>query len=114
MMKLDEEAKQLAELALRNEFYREYSALVNKFMEVGEGLDDLEEQLQTMSNVYSRDLDAESDLSLNNYMQDGCKGDSGYDQITDALESGYREIYVCGKCYFELRGDEYWYVGDDE
>ncbi len=112
-MKLDEETLSLAELALRNEFYREYSALVNKFMEVGEGLDDLEDQLQTMSNVYSRDLDAESDLSLNNYMQDGRKGDSGYDHITDALESGYREIYVCSKRYFELRGGEYWYVGDN-
>ena len=111
-MKLDEEAKQLAELALTNEFYREYSALVNKFMEVGEGLDNLEEHLQTMSNVYSRDLDAESDLNLNNYMQDGHKGDSSYDRITDALESGYREIYVCGELYFELRDGEYYYVGD--
>lgn len=111
-MKLDEETNQLAELALASEFYREYSALVNKFMEVGEGVDDLEERLQTMSNVYSRDLDAESELHLNNYMQDGRKGNSGYDRISDALESGYREIYVCGKRYFELRGEDYFYVGD--
>ena len=111
-MKLDEETLSLAKLALADEFYREYSALVNKFMEVGEGVDDLEERLQTMSNVYSRDLDAESDIMLNNYMTDGLKGDSGYDRITDALESGYRDVYVCGKRYFELRGGEYFYIGE--
>lgn len=108
---MDEELKGLAALALRNEFYGEFSALCNKYLKAGEGLSDtFDYQLQDLCSLFGRDDKAKFEpldiLTLRGTQDYDC------DTLADALESYDPEVYVNDKMYFELRDGEYYWVGD--
>jgi len=59
---MDDELKELAKLVLRNEFYMEFSAIVNGYLCALEAIEDNgdwhhEEQLQELTSVFGRDSD---------------------------------------------------------
>lgn len=113
---MDEELKQLAALALRNAFWRDFSALVNAYVKAGEGLDlgQLEEQLGELTSVYGRDFKAQGDLAPSIWTQNGPGRfmTTGHDTILEALAFDRAlEVHVCGKQVFERQNGEWYYVG---
>lgn len=112
---MDNELKELAGLALRNAFWHDFSALVNKYLAAANGLDAAlqEAQIGEMTSVYGRDTDAEGDISLNIWTQDFEFVTTGHETIVEALEhEPATKIYLCGKQVFERRGGE-WYFNEE-
>lgn len=112
---MDEEIRQLAIVALKNNFYNDFSALVNLYIDVAKGLaqdeDDFEMQLGDMTSVYGRDDDANmTDIYVNIYVLYGSKNHSiGYETLAEALnDKKATEIFLDGKRIF-IRKDNEWY-----
>ncbi len=113
---MDEETRQLATLALRNAFWTDFSALVNKYVEASDGLCDLalqEAQMCELTSVYGRDTTADSDASINIWVKINAYGTCGCSSLKEALEIDEAvEIHLQGTKIFERRDDEWHYVGD--
>lgn len=114
---MDNELKELAALALRNAFWHDFSALVNKYLEAAKGLDtDLQEmQMGEMTSIYGRDTDAEGDENLNIWTQNGESkfATTGHETILEALEhTPATEVHLRGKKVFERRDGEWYFTGD--
>lgn len=110
---MDEELKQLAALALRNAFWHDFSALANKYLEAAKGLDTDAQELQMgeMTSIYGRDTEAEGDVSLNIWTQNGESkfATTRHETILEAIEhEPATEVHLCGKKVFEKRDGE-WY-----
>ncbi len=122
--KLDKETRQLAILALRNAFYEDFSSLVNGYLNSAKGLDDdelMEEYLQEMANVYSRNEEADyQDLAPSIYVEKGENffggmATCGCTTLLESLESKEAQtVVVQGTTIFirsgELRNGEWYYV----
>lgn len=109
---MDEELKQLAALALRNAFWRDFNALCNVYLEASEGLDEDQEILMgDLTSIYGRDDDSGSgDLVINIYTQ--CGGFTrGHVSLVEALgQEDATSVYLQGHKVFERRGDEWYFV----
>ncbi len=107
---MDNEVKALAALALRNAFYRDFSALVNKYLEASAGLiNDQEGQLSELASVYGRDDEALDDEAVNIRTSRNKGVVKRYFTMLDALMDGRAaEISLQGKQIFERRNGE-WY-----
>lgn len=121
---MDEELRALAELALRNAFYRDFSDLVNLYLEVGTGLDvgRLESQFSDTANVYSRDTSRAGPLvrevtarilgedEAGTFIQDRL-----YESLVSALQDEATiEVWLHDVKAFERREGEWHYVEDEE
>lgn len=112
---MDEELKQLAALALRNAFWRDFSGLVNKYLEASEGLDIDKQELMMgdLTSVYGRDTTKPFDGFQGIYSTGPTYRDCEHDSIVGALE--YAEahaVFVQGLKVFERRDGEWHFVGD--
>lgn len=111
MTTIDPEVVDLALLALKNAFYKDFSKLVHSYAEAANGLnvDRLMRQLQDGLSVYS--------IASVDYNILSIKASSahlfGHSRLIHALEDKlFKEIYLEGKKVFERRNDEWYYVGD--
>lgn len=112
---MDEELKQLAALALRNAFWKDFSGLVNKYLEASWGLDTAqqEQMMGEMTSVYGRDYAEPFDGFVNIYSTGPTYRDCGHDSLVEALEySKAHEVYLQGRKVFERRQGEWCFVGD--
>jgi len=113
---MNDELKQLAALALRNAFWKDFSALVNKYLDAAKGLDTNTQEMQMgeMTSIYGRDTEAEGDVFLNIWTQNGESkfATTGHERLLEALEhEPATEVHLRGKKVFELRDGE-WYFTD--
>ena len=100
---MDQELKDLGALALRNAFYRDFSALVNLYMEAAKGLDveHFETQLAETANVFSRDPHAESDEPLPLWSTDTEGHDDDHRSMLKTLQRrNVAVIYLQGRTVF--------------
>ncbi len=114
---MNKELKELAVLALRNAFWHDFSALVNKYVEVASGLDTdlLQMHLSEMASIYGRDREAKGIVFLAIRTRNGEQGffTTGYETILEALEQeDATEVHLCGKAIFERRNGEWYFTGD--
>lgn len=112
---MDTELKELAALALRNAFWTDFSALVNKYLAAAEGLDTDRQEMQMgeLTSVYGRDTEAESDEPVNIWTRKSNGNTYGHATIIDALRStDATEIFVGEKAVFERRNGEWYFTGD--
>ena len=114
---MDNELKELAALALRNAFWHDFSALVNKYLEAAKGLDTDSQEMQMgeMTSIYGRDTDAEGDENLNIWTQneESKFATTGHETILEALEhTPATEVHLRGKKVFERRDGEWYFTGD--
>lgn len=112
---MDTELKELAALALRNAFWRDFSALANKYLEAAAGLNMAEQEMQMgeMTSIYGRDTKAKSDDLLNIWTQNGEStfATTGHTTILEALEHGpATEVHLRGAKVFERRDGEWYFV----
>lgn len=115
-MKIDDELKDLAMLALRNAFYKDFSALCNAYLEAAEGLDveAQERMMGEMTSIYSRDT-KERGVSLNIWTQNRKHGfgTTGHRTILEALRHRPAvELHLEDKQVFEEHKGE-WYFTDN-
>jgi hypothetical protein len=113
---MDEELKQLAALALRNAFWKDFSGLVNKYLEASEGLDiDQQERLMgEETSVYGRDRKEPFDGFLNIYSTGPTYRDCSHDSVVEALEwSKAHAVFLQGLKVFERRDGEWVFTGDE-
>lgn len=106
------ELRALARQALGNAFYTAFSALVNEYLAVSEGLGgDFESTLEGLSNVFSRDLKAFSDPTLNLWAKtEHCI--VGVSSLKEALEDPQiHQVNLNGCRIFVRRGQDWYYVG---
>jgi len=113
---MDEELKELAALALRNAFWHDFSAMVNKYLEASEGLDVASQEMQMgeMTSIYGRDTEAKGDVFLNIWTQNGESkfATTGHETILGALEhETATEVHLCGEKVFERRNGEWYFIG---
>ena len=111
---MDEELKQLAALVLRNAFWKDFSGLVNKYLEASEGLGIAQQErlMGEMTSVYGRDTKEPFDGFLNIYSTGPTYRDCGHDSVVEALEYGKaHEVFLQGLKVFERRGGEWYFVG---
>lgn len=113
---MDEELKELAGLALRNAFWEDFSALVNKYLEAAKGLDVEAQEMQMgeMTSIYGRDTEAEDDVFLNIWTQNGESklATTGHGTILEALEhEPATEVHLRGKQVFKRRDGEWYFTG---
>ena len=95
---------ELADLALHNAFWRDFSALVNAYIKAGAK----EYELQESANVFSRDEEAVTRFYVDIQTQDG----EIHETILQAFEHpGANRISVQGAKRFE-RQDGEWYYSD--
>lgn len=118
---MDEELKELAALALRNAFWRDFSGLVNKYLQASEGLDIAAQEMQmgAMTSIYGRDVNETTDVILNIWTQDGAlDGDwwfdtTGHATILAALNHApAKEVHLKGKMVF-VKKDGEWRIVDE-
>lgn len=115
---MDDELKQLAALALRNAFWHDFSALVNKYLEAAKGLDTDSQEMQMgeMTSIYGRNKgEGTTDVTLNIWTQNGESkfATTGHDTIFGALEhEPATEVHLRGKKVFERRDGEWYFTGD--
>lgn len=114
---MDEELKELAALALRNAFWKDFSALANKYLKAAKGLDTDSQEMQMgeMTSIYGRDTKAEGDVFLNIWTQNGESkfATTGHETILEALEHDpATEVHLRGEQVFERRNGEWYFTGD--
>lgn len=114
---MDKELKELAALVLRNAFWHDFSALVNKYLEAAEGLDIQTQEMQMgeMTSIYGRNTAEEGDVFLNIWTQNGKHkfSTTGHETIVAALEhKTATEVYLRGKKVFERRDGEWYFMGN--
>lgn len=109
---MDHELEGLATQALFNAFYTDFSALVNKYLEMGAGLDveHLEDRLHSAANVWSRDsavMTDDVDVTLYVDMQNGHM--ATLDTMVEALEEPTAvQVWLQGEVVFERKDGEWW------
>ena len=113
---MDNELKELAALALRNAFWHDFSALVNKYLEAAEGLDVAQQEMQMgdMTGIYGRGTEEVGDVSLNIWTQNGNSefATTGHKSIVAALEhKAATEVHLRGEKVFEKRDGEWYFTG---
>lgn len=116
-----EDTKESAALALRNAFWRDFSALANVYLLAAKGLDvDCQEsKMGDMTSIYGRDTKEKGDFRLNIRTislshQDGRQvaGFMWHESILEALErKEATEVQLQGKKIFE-RSDGEWVFTD--
>lgn len=107
---MDEELKQLAALALRNAFWKDFSGLVNAYIEASYGLDlDQQERLiGELTSVYGRDVKEMYDDTISIYSTGPWYRDCGHESLTGALEySRASKVYLRGELVFERINGEW-------
>lgn len=114
---MDEELKELAALALRNAFWNDFSALVNKYLKAAKGLDidDQEMMMGELTSIYGRNTEATDDTSLNIWTQNGgfASDTTGHETLVEALEyEPATEVWLQGKKVFERRNGEWYFAGN--
>ncbi|KVO15134.1 hypothetical protein WJ74_10795 [Burkholderia ubonensis] len=109
---IDKELAELGELALRNAFYREYSALVQRYLNASDGLGigDFESRLGEVSSPFGR-ADVESTGRVSIAVVTGGEA-RPCATMRDALAETGDAIQVCGETVFELRESLGWYVAE--
>jgi hypothetical protein len=118
--KIDDELKQLAALALRNAFWRDFSAMVNAYLAASQGLDvvDQEAMIGELASVYGRDVHASGASAVFCWTTEPDKPlHHGTPHLTIAkalADNKANEIRIRGKKVFERRGGEWYYVGDSK
>lgn len=112
---MDEELKQLAALALRNAFWKDFSGLVNAYIDASYGLNIAQQErlMGEIASVYGRDpAEKTDDVFLNIYSTGPTYRDCGHESLTEALEySRAHEIYLRGEKVFERSNGE-WFAVD--
>ncbi|MEX3960255.1 hypothetical protein [Trinickia sp. EG282A] len=109
---IDTELMALGELALRNAFYREYSALVERYLNAAEGLgvDDFDSRLAESSNPFGRaDVVSPGQVSImvvTNGQSKSCA------TMREALAAKGGEIQIGGETVFEWRESQGWFVAE--
>lgn len=111
----DEELKALAALALRNAFWKDFSALVNVYLEAAEGLDiDKQEMMMgELTSVYGRDPHTKRITSprVCSVNKRGIKG--GYGVICkDLNDPNAQAIQLNSRIIFERRNGEWVFVDE--
>lgn len=111
---MDEELKGLAEQALVNAFWKDFSALVNRYLEVADGLDteELEMRIGEHSSVYGRDTSAfATDVPMSIWTGNKNGYTTGHGTIVEALEfPDAIAVTVQGEKVFERRDGEWYWV----
>lgn len=115
---MDQELKQLALLALKNAFYRDFSALANAYLEAAEGLGYAypAEHLAEAANMFSRDIEADGDMHPNIWTRNDRGGydTTGHVTLYEALTfKRATEIYLQGVKVFELRDGTWYFTGGE-
>ena len=116
---MNEELKQLAALALRNIFWYEFSALVNKYLAAAEGmdLDAQERQMGDLTSIYGRDTEVVPRAPGGQHVAiwveySGARPPTSYKTLLSALECDTAtEVYILGEKVFERRRGEWYFVG---
>jgi hypothetical protein len=111
----DEELKELAALALRNAFWHDFSALVNKYVAASAGLDveRQESNMSDMASVYGRDLTEDTtNVVLNIHTVDiAPRLSTSHQTIVEALNhASAGEVHVQGKKVFDRRANGWYFV----
>lgn len=111
-----EELRDLAELALLNAFWEDFSALANTYLKAAEGLKTsaLEQRMGDLTSIYGRRRDAEGDHSLNIWTQgpNGPSDTCGHQTLLGALEhENALSVHLCGRLIFERNGGEWYFLG---
>ncbi|KVD92952.1 hypothetical protein WS63_07915 [Burkholderia stagnalis] len=109
---IDEELAALGELALRNAFYREYSALVQRYLNAADGLgiEDFDSRLGEVSSPFGRaDVESAGQVSIAVVIDGEAKPCA---TMHDALPETGDAIQVCGETVFEWREPLGWYVAE--
>lgn len=113
---MEEELRELAALALRNAFWRDFSALVNKYLEAAEGLDiDAQERMMgNMTSIYGRDTEADTaDVPFNLWTRNGESkwATTGHEHILATLEMPEAtEVHLQGRKVFERRASGWYFL----
>lgn len=116
---IDEELKSLALHALKEVYYEQHSYLVNRVVELAEGLDTdcLKMMLQDSNSVYSVSEDAEGDYLPSLWVKrgGGVWDTVGCVSIMEAFQvERATEIYLVGRRVFTLdEAGEWFWVGDE-
>ena len=118
---MDEETKELAALALRNQFWRDFSSLVNAYLKASAGLDVeyQKQQMAEMTSVYGRSDSCNSkNFKPSIWTQSEGRRHSRlstrkyHRTILEALElETAAEVSLGGRRVFERRGGEWYFVG---
>ncbi|NIF40084.1 hypothetical protein F3J14_04045 [Burkholderia sp. Tr-862] len=109
---IDEELAALGELALRNSFYREYSALVQRYLNAADGLGikDFDYRLGEMSSPFGRaDVQSTGQVSIEVVTDGEAKPCA---TMRDALAQTGDSIQVGGETVFEWRETQGWFVAE--
>ncbi|MBC8641605.1 hypothetical protein IAG25_32800 [Caballeronia sp. EK] len=109
---VDEELAALGEVALRNAFYREYSALVERYVIAADGLgiDEFTYRLAEMTSPFGRgniESAGRVDIAV---VADGEARPCA--TMRDALAETGDAIQVCGETVFEWRDPQGWFVAE--
>jgi hypothetical protein len=113
----DLEISQLALLALRNSFWKDFSALCNTYLTAAEGLDVTAQEMQMgeLTSIYGRDVAVlTSDIKLRIWTVNTVYKDevTYHPTMEQALQDGSAAaIYVQNKKVFERRDTGWYYVG---
>lgn len=117
-MKIDDETKALAALALHNAFYIEFSEMVNRYLAGAEGLDqpNFDYHLGDLTSIFGRADVGQGDETLGIWSsrrltdnQNTC----GHSTLHEALTHGPAvRVYLRGGLVFERRKGEWFFVGD--
>ena len=118
---MNKELKQLAEHALLDSFYTDFSALVNRYILIATRLNDqqlFEIQLQEKANVFSRNEQVDNTRLWPTITTLTFSGDTLYKHHT--IFSALKQKKACsitinGECFFRrqnLKNSEWRYVGD--
>lgn len=120
-MNLDHETKELAALALRNAFWRDFSSLVNAYLDASEGLQELPDQtaimLGELTSVFGVDDEAHDDRCKPRIWAyvPGRPAGVRFQTLLKALQCpGATKLEVQDNVVFEIRDGTWWYVGDKQ
>lgn len=111
---IDDELKQLAALALRNAFWQDFSALVNKYLEAAAELDvtTQESMMGEMTSIYGRSTEAKGAEPVNIWTRRANGHTAGHRTILEALEHTEAiEVHIEAKKVFERQNGTWRYVG---
>jgi hypothetical protein len=113
---IDDELKQLAKQALKNDFWRTFSSLVNSYVAAAQGLSDDQgvsfvDELNESTSVYQTDVAAPADFNLNIYVEyhtGAGNGSCGYSTLKEALlDDDASVIMVNGIKVFERNNGQW-------
>jgi hypothetical protein len=109
---VDAELAALGEVALRNAFYREYSALVERYLNAADGLgvDGFDYRLAEMSSPFGRgNVESAGQVNIA-VVADGAVRPCA--TMREALAASGDAIQVCGETVFEWQEPHGWFVAE--